>query len=223
MPGEDSLLYHTPNFYGWIVRWYYAAPAVAVIVGGLFLITIWRVWFEARGRSLSPLGKLPVWPLNPRDKGPGIVVGEKHHPVECREIFNPSWLVIPERGLYTGAAIFGTVGSGKTSACMHPFAEQILSWQAGCGEDYLEITLEGLWQWNPLDDTLLDSYLLAYTVSTRINQLLRPFLGHQPFAGVCLCRAKADSPLPHDGPLDPLPTVGAGRVAPAISCEWRNR
>ena len=43
---------------------------------------------------------------------------------------NPEWLVIPERGLYTGIAIFGAVGSGKTSACMHPFARQLLGWQA---------------------------------------------------------------------------------------------
>ena len=30
MPGEepllDLLLYHTPNFYIWVVRWYYVAP-----------------------------------------------------------------------------------------------------------------------------------------------------------------------------------------------------
>jgi hypothetical protein len=51
----------------------------------------------------------------------------------------------------------------------------------------------------------------------------RPLLGRQPFARVCLRRAKADSPLPHDGPRDPVPTLGTGRVAPAISCEWRNR
>ena len=72
------------------------------------------------------------WPL-PADKkaGPGIVVGEDHHPVKAVEIRNPSWLIIPERGLYTGVAIFGAVGSGKTSACMHPLAQQILSWQAG--------------------------------------------------------------------------------------------
>ena len=159
------------------------------------------------GSNLTPLGKRPKRPLKPGDPGPGIVVGEVHHPV-----------TIPERGLYTGVAIFGAVGSGKTSTCMHPFAEQILSWQAGCGEDYLEITREGLWQWN-----LLDYHLLAYTVSTRINQLFRPLLGPQSLAGVCLRGAKADSPLPHDGPLDPLPTVGTGRVAPAISCEWRNR
>ena len=31
---------------------------------------------------------------------------------------------------YTGVAIFGAVGSGKTSACMHPFAPQLLSWHA---------------------------------------------------------------------------------------------
>ena len=40
------------------------------------------------------------------------------------------WLTIPERWLYTGVAIFGAVGSGKTSACMHPFARQLLSWHA---------------------------------------------------------------------------------------------
>ena len=37
----------------------------------------------------------------------------------------PEWLTIPERGLYTGVAIFGAVGSGKTSACLHPFARQL--------------------------------------------------------------------------------------------------
>ena len=30
MPGDDPaldlVLYHTPNFYGWIVRWYYGRP-----------------------------------------------------------------------------------------------------------------------------------------------------------------------------------------------------
>ena len=63
----------------------------------------------------------------PSDPGPGFVVGQVHHPVAIRQISSPSWLTIPERGLYTGVAIFGAVGSGKTSACMHPFREQILS------------------------------------------------------------------------------------------------
>ena len=213
MPGNDPVLdlvlYHTPNFYGWIVRWYYAAPTVALIVGGLFLISVWRVWFENVGSNLTALKLLPPWPFSPdKDAGPGIVVGEVHHPVKPVEISNPSWLIIPERGLYTGVAIFGAVGSGKTSACMHPFAEQILSWQAGnpqrraaglilevkgdfCHdirriladagreEDYIELGMEGSFQWNPLSTKWLDSYSLAYTISSLLNQLFGK--GKEPF------------------------------------------
>ena len=213
LPGDDPLLdlvlYHTPNFYTWIVRWYYLAPAAAVIVGGLVLISVWRVWFESWGIGLPNIQMLPNWPLNPaKDKGPSIVVGEVHHPVKAVESRNPSWLVIPERGLYTGVAIFGAVGSGKTSSCMRPFAEQILSWQAGdpehraaglvlevkgdfCHEirrvladagresDYIELGMDGSWQWNPLSAEWLDSYSLAYTVSSLLNQLFGK--GKEPF------------------------------------------
>ena len=205
----DLVLYHTPNFYTWIVWWYYLAPAAAVIVGGLVLISVWRVWFSSWRIGLPNIQMLPNWPLKPdKDTGPGIVVGEVHHPVKAVESRNPKWLVIPERGLYTGVAIFGAVGSGKTSACMHPFAQQILSWQAGdpqrraaglvlevkgdfCHdirqilaeanreEDYIELGMEGRWQWNPLSAEWLDSYSLAYTVSSLLNQLFGK--GKEPF------------------------------------------
>ncbi len=154
------------------------------------------------------MGMLPDWPLNPNDPGPGIVVGEVHHPVAIRQISNPSWLTIPERGLYTGVAIFGAVGSGKTSACMHPFAKQLLGWQAdkphlraaalvlevkgdfchdirqilldeGRGDDYIELSMNGEWRWNPLSAWWLDSYSLAYTVSSLLNQLFGK--GKEPF------------------------------------------
>ena len=135
MLGDSPLLdlmdYHTPNFYGWVMLWYYASPFVAVMLAGLVLLSVWKVWLESRRRDFAPFGALPTWPLSTRQTAPAIVIGEVHHPVEAREIFNPSWLTIPERGLYTGVAIFGAVGSGKTSACMHPFARQLLSWQAG--------------------------------------------------------------------------------------------
>lgn len=212
MLGESPLLdlvdYHTPDFYGWLMLWYYAFPFVAVMLAGFLLMSVWKVWLEGRRRDFAPFGKLPVWPLSPQQKAPAIVVGEVHHPVEAREIFNPSWLTIPERGLYTGVAIFGAVGSGKTSACMHPFALQLLSWQAGnprmraaalllevkgdfCHDirqilidagrqkDYIEIGMEGRWQWNPLSAWWLDSYSLAYTVSSLLNQLFGK--GKEPF------------------------------------------
>ena len=118
------------------------------------------------------------------------------------------WLTIPERGLYTGVAIFGAVGSGKTSACMHPFARQLLSWHAtnperraaalvlevkgdSChdirrmlaemdrSEDYIELSLNGRLTWNPLSATWLDSYSLAYTVASLLNQLFGK--GKEPF------------------------------------------
>ena len=43
--------------------------------------------------------------------------------------------------------------------------------EAGRADDYLEIGLDGSWQWNPLDDPLLDTYSLAYSVASLINQL----------------------------------------------------
>ena len=210
--GENPLLdlmdYHTPTFYGWVMLWYYAAPFVTVMLAGLFVMSIWKVWFESRGRDFATFGGLPTWPLSPDQKAPGIVIGEVHHPVEAREIFNPSWLTIPERGLYTGVAIFGAVGSGKTSACMNPFARQLLGWQAanpqkraaalvlevkgdfchdirrilieaGREKDYIELGMEGRWQWNPLSAWWLDSYSLAYTVSSLLNQLFGK--GKEPF------------------------------------------
>ena len=200
--------YHTPNFFDAMVVWYYVTPFAVVMLAGFISVTIWRVWLEGRRSDFASFSKLPPWPLDPQQKAPAIVIGEVHHPVEAREVFNPSWLTIPERGLYTGVAIFGAVGSGKTSACMNPFARQLLGWQAGnegkraaalvlevkgdfChdirqilveagrGQDYIELGMDARSQWNPLSAWWLDSYSLAYTVSSLLNQLFGK--GKEPF------------------------------------------
>ena len=200
--------YHTPDFFSFMVLWYYLSPFVAVMLCGLISVTVWKVWLEGRRRDFAPFAKLPPWPLSADQKAPAIVIGEVHHPVEAREIFSPSWLTIPERGLYTGVAIFGAVGSGKTSACMNPFARQLLGWQAhnphmraaalilevkgdfchdirqilveaGRGQDYIELGMDARAQWNPLSAWWLDSYSLAYTVSSLLNQLFGK--GKEPF------------------------------------------
>ena len=200
--------FHTPDFFTALLWWYYLSPFVAVMLCGVISVTVWKVWLEGRRRDFAPFAKLPPWPLSPDQKAPAIVIGEVHHPVEAREVFSPSWLTIPERGLYTGVAIFGAVGSGKTSACMNPFARQLLGWQAhdphlraaalvlevkgdfchdirqilieqGRGEDYIEIGLDSRSQWNPLSAWWLDSYSLAYTVSSLLNQLFGK--GKEPF------------------------------------------
>ena len=200
--------YHTPNFFDALVVWYYVTPFAVVMLTGFISVTIWRVWLEGRRSDFASYSKLPPWPLDPEQKAPAIVIGEVHHPVEAREVFNPAWLTIPERGLYTGVAIFGAVGSGKTSACMNPFARQLLGWQAGdekkraaalvlevkgdfChdirqilveagrGQDYIELGMNARSQWNPLSAWWLDSYSLAYTVSSLLNQLFGK--GKEPF------------------------------------------
>ena len=191
-----------------IEAWYLAAPGVAVLLGGMLLLGSWRVWIEPDSSRRTGRGDLPPWPISPDDDAPAIVIGETHHPVEVRAVPAPDWLVIPERGLYTGVAIFGAVGSGKTSACMAPFARQLLTWQAanprkraaalvlevkgdfchqvrriladaGREDDYIELSLDGAWQWNPLSSHWLDSYSLAYTIATLLSQLFGR--GKDPF------------------------------------------
>ena len=200
--------YHTPNVYRAVVAWYYVAPGVAVFLAGQLLISTSRIWFARMGVRVGLRSRLPRWPLSPSADGPAIVVGEVHHPVRAIESPAPEWLTIPERGLYTGVAIFGAVGSGKTSACMHPFARQLFGWHATnperraaalvlevkgdfChdirrmlteldrGEDYIELSLDGRLTWNPLSATWLDSYSLAYTVASLLNQLFGK--GKEPF------------------------------------------
>ena len=51
-----------------------AAPAIAVIVGGLFLITVWRVWFEDMGGNLTAIKLLPPWPLSPEAAEAGLAL-----------------------------------------------------------------------------------------------------------------------------------------------------
>ena len=200
--------YHTPNVYTAVVAWYYVAPGVAALLAGQLLLGTSRIWFARMGVGMGLRARLPRWPLSPTADGPAIVVGEVHHPVKAIESPAPEWLTIPERGLYTGVAIFGAVGSGKTSACMHPFARQLLSWDAdnpdrrvaalvlevkgdcchdirrmlvelGRADDYIELSLDGRLTWHALSATWLEAYSLAYTVASLLNQLFGK--GKEPF------------------------------------------
>lgn len=202
----DLVALESPAWYGALAAWYYALPPLAA--GWLVLVVHggWRVWIDQRGPLRRQAGRLPDWPDEDPDE-PRLVIGELHHPTAATEIEAPDWLVLDGRGLYTGLAIFGAIGTGKTSACMNPFARQLFSWraddperraaglvlevkgdfchqirgmmeEAGRGEDYMEIGLGGSRQWNPLH-TDMDSYSLAYSVAALLNQLFGT--GKEPF------------------------------------------
>ena len=198
-PVVDLIAAHSPRLHAAIRTWHYLAPAVAVVGAWSVGLAVARVWLGGGVRRRA-VGTLPPWPVGAAAPAPAVVVGEVHHPVAERESVSPEWLVIPERGLYTGMLICGAIGSGKTSACMRPFARQLLGWQAqdrrrrvaglvlevkgdfchdvrrmleeaGRGDDYVELGIGGRWQWNPLGAHWLDSYSLAYTIASLINQL----------------------------------------------------
>ena len=207
-PFLDLIAAHDPILYHVIEGWYYLAPWAAAGIGGAFLISAWQIWFAGGRGAAGGRGSLPRWPASGKDDSLSLVVGETHHPTEAVESENPGWLTLSEKGLFTGVAVVGAVGTGKTSACMHPFAEQLFSWQAhnehlktsglvlevkgdfcyqikellkknGRGDDYLEVGLDSRWQWNPLDADWMDSYSLAYTIAGLMNQLFGR--GKEPF------------------------------------------
>jgi len=156
------------------------------------LSALYVVTLKFRPRVVA--GQLPRYP-DPRNReNLFIVLGEVHNPRRPGPSETPDWLVIPERGLFTGIAILGAVGSGKSSCCMFPYAEQILSYKAhdpgrriggivlevkgdfcrkvkqildrhGRGEDYVEISLDSEFRYNPLHNHL-DAYALAFNIAS---------------------------------------------------------
>src|ERR1700674_2651871 len=172
----------------------------SIVLSGIYIFTL------KAGRRIRA-GRLPLFP-DPRKRDElFLVLGEVHNPRKQVPAESPQWLVIPERGLLTGVAILGAIGSGKTSCCMYPFAEQILAYRAGdterrigglvlevkgdfChrvkeilarhgrAEDYIEISLDSKYRYNPLQSDL-DAYALAYNIASLLNNLFGR--GKEPF------------------------------------------
>jgi hypothetical protein len=180
----------------------YTTPYIlySVLLSGIYIFAL-KV-----PRTVHP-GSLARYP-DPRTRQDlFLVVGEIHNARKAVAAPSPHWLILPERGLFTGIAIFGAVGSGKTSCCIYPFAEQILAYQAADQEkrigglvlevkgdfcrkvraildrharcaDYIEVSLESHYRYNPLHNDL-DAYALAYSIASLLNNLFGK--GKEPF------------------------------------------
>ncbi len=170
------------------------------VFSGLYIATL-----KFRERIVP--GRLSRYP-DPRKRDDlFLVVGEVHNPRKPGPSETPQWLTIPERGLYTGIVILGAVGSGKTACGMYPFAEQIFAYKAeskeeriggiilevkgdfcrkveqilerhGRSEDYIEISLDSEYRYNPLHNDL-DAYALAFNIASLLNNLFGR--GKEPF------------------------------------------
>lgn len=185
--GYGIMLFSTP----------YIALSVLFSIGYIF----------APRRDQLPLARLPEYPEPSARKDLFLIVGEIHNAKRPEPAQEPRWLTLPARGLYTGIAIFGAIGSGKTSGCIYPFADQILAYRSsdekrrigglvlevkgdfcakvksilakhGRQEDYLEISLDTPYRYNPLHCEL-DAYALAYGIASLLNNLFGR--GKEPF------------------------------------------
>jgi hypothetical protein len=208
---EDNPLLQIVSFHQpWVVagiKYAYLAMLFTTPYIVLCLLGSLAFIFVARPGKKAGLTKLPAY-LEPADRRElFLVVGEVHHPRRPEPVEEPRWLVIPDRGLFTGIAVFGAVGTGKTSGCMYPFAEQVFTYQArdsqrrigglvlevkgdfcrkvhsilqtaGRGADYLEVSLSGPYRYNPLYNDL-DAYALAYGIASLLNNLYGR--GKEPF------------------------------------------
>ncbi len=157
-------------------------------------------------RKIKPM-PLPAYPDPSRRDELFLVLGEVHDPRKPVAAEQPYWLTVPERGLFTGIAIFGAIGTGKTSGCMYPYAEQLISYRAddpdkrigglvlevkgdfchkvkdilkrhGREHDYVEVNLNAEHRYNPLYNDL-DAYALAYNIASLLNNLFGK--GKEPF------------------------------------------
>jgi hypothetical protein len=179
--------------YGYATLWFTTPFLAASFVASLAAIVLVRRTPQAEYRPLPP------YPSPETRAKPSLVLGEIHHEMLSGRAADPQWLTIPQRGLYTGIMVLGAVGTGKTSACMYPYVDQLLRWQsqdqdrkiaglvlevkgdfcgqvrgmlqrAGRADDYVEIGLDSGICYNPLQNDL-DPYAVAYAIATLLNNL----------------------------------------------------
>lgn len=209
-PGENSLLQlvllQKPYlFYG--IKYAFSAMLFITPYIALSILFSLSYIFIVRQEEKIGLKRLPPYPESALRSELYVVVGEIHHQKRPKAAPHPRWLLIPERGLFTGIAIFGAIGSGKTSGCMYPFAEQVLGYRAqdaegraaglvlevkgdfchkvrklltkhGRGQDYVEVSLDSQYRYNPLHNDL-EAYALAYGIASLLNNLFGR--GKEPF------------------------------------------
>ena len=110
--------------YGYATLWFTTPFFLASLLTSVLAIAVYRHAPTARCRDLPP------YPEPETREHPSLVLGETHRLTTPGRAAEPTWLTIPQRGLYTGIMILGAVGTGKTSACMYPYVDQLLRWRA---------------------------------------------------------------------------------------------
>jgi hypothetical protein len=113
-PVLELICHYRPAVYGSIRLTYVALWFTTTLKVTSTLLSLAYI-FTARRKARSQHGRLPAYPEPAGRKRLSVIVGEVHHPKKPKPAARPYWLTIPERGPYTGIAIVGAIGAGKTS------------------------------------------------------------------------------------------------------------
>ena len=177
--------------YGYVVLWF-TTPFFGASSFSLFAILASRREPRVRARPLPSTRNQRI--AQPRHSCSVSVISRPRQDDPPSRLADDS-----QAGLYTGVMVVGAVGTGKTSACMYPYADQLLRWrsgdpdhkvgglvlevkgdfcnqvrgilrQAGRENDYLEIGLDSGVAYNPLHNDL-EPYALAYAIASLLNNL----------------------------------------------------
>jgi hypothetical protein len=205
-PLLQLIAYQRPSIFQGLVWSYglflYSTPfLIFSMVFSLLYVHLYRAESEFAPATLPP------YP-NPHTRTDlSLVLGEVHRQLVPQPSSAPQWLSIPERGLYTGIASFGSIGSGKTYGLILPAMRQLFAYRADdpvrklsgivlevkgdlcrqlqrilkwCGRerDYVEVSLDGDIRYNPLNNSL-DAYAQAFNIASIITSIWGK--GKEPF------------------------------------------
>ena len=148
----------------------------SLALSGLYVFTL-------RPRARPKAVPLPSFPPLRDRTDLFLVLGEVHDSRKPQPRAQPYWMTIPERRLFTGITVFGAIGTGKTSGCMYPYAEQLIAYRAddtsrrigglvlevkdfcqkvramlghyGRESEYVEVNLNADYRYNPLYNELV--------------------------------------------------------------------
>lgn len=209
-PATEPLLQYfaleRPLLYRFVARGYdlflFTTPFLfSSVILSLVYVHVYRRQIESSAGALPPLSD----PASRRNLL--LILGEVHRQLRPDPSPAPKWLEIPEQGLYTGIAVIGSIGSGKTQGVILPAMRQLFAYRSAdpvrklsgivlevkgdlcrqlrkilenCGRagDYVEVSLDGPVRYNPLNNSL-DAYAQAFNIASVITAIWGK--GKEPF------------------------------------------
>src|SRR5258708_7400694 len=210
IPDSDPLLryaaFERPAMYqGFIVSYGLFLFTTPFLLLSMCLSLVYIHFYEEQIQQAA--GLTPPYPKPEFRKELFLILGELHQQAEPVPAAHPKWLNIPERGLYTGIAALGAIGSGKTRGLIIPAMRQLFGYQAQdsekklsgivlevkgdlcrhlrrilkeCGreQDYIDVSLDSDIRYNPLNNSL-DPYAQAFNIASIITSIWGK--GKEPF------------------------------------------